>query len=235
MSFYSQFAHYYQQIFPYKQPVYSFMKSYTSPNYKSILDIGCGTGHYAQKFFSEGFQSTGIDLDNSMIGYAIEHNPGPNYFALDMTEIETLSSTFDFIFCIGNTAAHLAQSEFESFVGSVYNVLMPGGIWLFQVRNWDYVAKQQEYEFPILKADPNIKFFRNYSEITAESLYFNTRLTDQSETVFEDRIKMYPINSQRYLDIHKNCRFKLIDQFGDFQRTPFQTNIDSANMFVFQK
>ena len=61
MSFYSQFAEYYEQVFPFRDEVYLFLKSRLGQNSGKILDVGCGSGHYCGRFSSEGFSAVGID------------------------------------------------------------------------------------------------------------------------------------------------------------------------------
>jgi SAM-dependent methyltransferase len=235
MSFYSQFADYYQTIFPFKQPVYNFLLSYDKSHVKDIIDIGCSTGHYTDKLTKDNYAATGIDFDESMIAWAKKNYPSPSFHTMNMLDIESLNLKYDLAFCIGNTAAHLTADEFDLFIRSVYNVLRPGGIWIFQVRNWDYVVTLNDYEFPVLKAESQIQFIRSYSNIKGDSLQFNTRLMDNEKKVFEQSVPMYPISTERYVDIHKKHGFTLIDHFGDFKKSPHSPNSDSASIFVLQK
>ncbi|RQW05853.1 class I SAM-dependent methyltransferase [candidate division KSB1 bacterium] len=236
MAFYSTFAQYYEVIFPFKQNIFEFLKSYTTTETRKILDLGCGTGHYAAQFAKEGFQTIGIDLDANMIAYATAHYPKATFFTMNMLDVRSLNQRFDFIFCIGNTAAHLTHKEFDILLDSVYNSLEPGGVWLFQVRNWDYVALQKEYTFPVIAAqNGRIRFLRTYTDISQDELSFNTRLIVDGQDIFQDRVMMYPISSRRYREMHAEGNFLLIDHFSDFGRTPFDAASDSANIFVFRK
>ena len=60
MSFYSKFASYYEAIFPFSQSVADFLREYSSPQ-QTCLDVGCGTGHYAEDLAVSEYQVTGID------------------------------------------------------------------------------------------------------------------------------------------------------------------------------
>ncbi len=235
MAFYSKFAHYYDSIFPFKQPAFDFLKSYVSSSMKNVLDVGCGTGHYTAAFAKTGLNSTGIDLDEAMIDYAISHYQGAQFHAMNMLDIESLNQQFDLIFCIGNTLAHLTKPELHQFLHAVYNALSPNGTWIFQVRNWDYVLQNDIYEFPLLTADDRVQFTRTYTDITKDSLQFNTRLTENGQIIFADSVKMTPLTAKDYFDIQQNHHFQLVDQFGDFQRTPFDPNKDSALLCIFRK
>ena len=236
MAFYTKFAEYYESVFPYNQITFEFLSSYTDSKTIDILDVGCGTGHYTKAFSDSGFQATGIDLNPSMVEHAKKHYPKPKFHHLNMLDIENLNQNFDLIFCIGNTAAHLTAAEFKTFIHAVHKILRPGGKWIFQVRNWEYILQQKEYTFPLLQAnEENIQFERTYTKITPDSLQFNTRLIVHGKVVFEDSVILYPLSSQSYLRIHNDRQFQFMDQYGSFKRTSYDPDIDSANIFVFQK
>ncbi len=62
-----------------------------------VLDLGCGTGEPIARYFIErGFDLTGVDLSEKMIGLATQRFPGTVWFVEDM---RTFSSrdTFDII------------------------------------------------------------------------------------------------------------------------------------------
>lgn len=236
MAFYSKFAQYYDSIFPFKQPLFDFLQRYTSAETKNILDAGCGTGHYAAAFSHAGFHTIGIDLDGAMIDYAQKHYPEATFHVMNMLNIESLEQQFELIFCIGNTLAHLQKDELHRFLHSVRNCLTDTGYWIFQVRNWEYVLAQQSYEFPLLTANKSsVQFTRTYTDITSDSLHFNTRMTENDKLIFQDSVRLTPFTSRQYIDIHQNHHFRLVDQFGDFERTPFRASVDSANILIFQK
>lgn len=236
MAFYSKFAQYYDSTFPFKQLTFDFLKSYASSDTRNVLDVGCGTGRYTAAFSDAGFTSSGIDLDSAMIHYAAEHFPQSIFYTMNMLDIVSLDQQFDFIFCIGNTLAHLNEQELNNFLQTVHTCLSENGLWIFQVRNWEYVLQHNVYDFPLIEANAgHLQFVRSYTNISSQSLQFNTRLTDQQNIIFEDSVTMTPLTSQHYIDLHHKQHFQLLDHFGDFKRTPFDPTIDSANIFIFKK
>lgn len=44
------------------------------PPASSLLDVGCGTGHFSRRFAAAGLQVTGIDPDPAMLAFATAHN-----------------------------------------------------------------------------------------------------------------------------------------------------------------
>ena len=132
MSFYTEFAETYESIFPFSGAVYSLLRRYLPEPPARVLDVGCGTGHYAGALAGEGYEALGIDLDPAMIAYAQAHYPAAEFRALDMREIAGLGEPFDLVACVGNTAAHLTQVQFAQFVDAVNQVRNPGAPWILQ-------------------------------------------------------------------------------------------------------
>ncbi len=42
----------------------------------SLLDVGCGTGHFTRRFREAGFAVTGLDMDPNALAFAASHSPG---------------------------------------------------------------------------------------------------------------------------------------------------------------
>ena len=112
MSFYSKFSTYYEKIFPFKKAKFAFLESYVTATGPSVLDVGCGTGHFAGKFAESGARASGIDLDEQMISYAKAHYPAATFSALNMVDVKTLDQSFDLIFSVGNVVSHLSKTEY---------------------------------------------------------------------------------------------------------------------------
>ena len=152
-------------MFPYRDEVYAFLKSYIPAGPSRILDAGCGTGHYCGRLAADGFQVVGVDLDPHMIEVARRTYPGPTFHCADILDVGTLPPPFDLVFCIGNVAPHLTQDEFTRFVAEVWKILRPGGLWTFQIVNWDYVLTHGSYPFrPRKLGAGEAVFLRDYSE-----------------------------------------------------------------------
>ena len=235
MTFYSQFAEYYEAVFPYRDEVAAFLRSYVPDGSRRILDAGCGTGHYCGRFAADGFDVVGIDLDPRMIDVARQTYPAATFRCLNMLDVGTLAGPFDFVFCIGNVAPHLTQAEFARFAGDVAKILRPGGVWVFQVVNWDYVLTHGAYAFrPRKLGSGGAVFLREYREISDSRVRFLTRLVAEDRTIFEGDVWLYPLRTDAYVRLHRERGFELLDHFADFQRTPYATTSDAGSVLAFR-
>jgi SAM-dependent methyltransferase len=234
LSFYSDFAQHYERIFPFREEVYNFLRGSLLAQDRRILDAGCGTGDYCGRFAAEGFEVVGVDLDPAMVEAARRRYPAAAFHRLDMLEIASLGSGFDLVFCIGNTAAHLTQDAFARFVQSVKGILRPGGRWIFQVVNWDYILSRVGDRFSLKTiAAQDAIFEREYRDVSGTRLRFCTRLRVGGRTVFEGEVWLYPMPAAEVLRLHQATGFRLVGHYGDFRRSPFDPSQDSGSVYLF--
>ena len=152
--FYTDFAEDYEQIFPFHDNVFSFLKNYMGNDKGSLLDIGCATGHYCGKFADLGYSPLGIDLDSEMIKTAKKTYGQAKFDVMNLTEIEKIDETFDLVYSTGNVMAHVDEDNLKSFLKSLKNKMKPGSIWIFQVINWDFILTLNEFDFPVIETNP---------------------------------------------------------------------------------
>jgi len=238
MTFYSEFAAYYEEIFPFRDDVYTFLKKNIPAGGRRVLDMGCGPGHYCGRFAAEGFEAEGIDLDPAMIESARGRYPQAEFLRMNLSDVPALAQipSFDLIFCIGNTAAHLKLLEFQALARGIKNLLKPGGSWIFQVVNWDYILNFQTYHFPPKTVrSGNLKFLRTYQNISKKSLRFRTCLQSREKLLFEGTVRLYPVPDQEYRRIHDLEGFQFTGHHADYQGQSFDPAVNSANIYIFSK
>lgn len=235
MGFYSDFAEYYEAVFPFREEVYAFLRSRMPPGTRRVLDIGCGTGHYCGRLAADGFEAAGIDLDPKMIEVATARYPDARFHRLDMREIGRLSPPFDATFCIGNTLAHLPGPDYPAFLGTLVALLRPAGRWIFQVMNWDYILDRGGYTFKPRGLGAEVVFERAYRDLSEDRVRFATRLRSQGRQVFEGEAWLYPVRAGAYRRLHEAAGFAEVEHLGDFDGRPFTPTAESASLFVFEK
>jgi SAM-dependent methyltransferase len=236
MSFYSDFADYYELVFPFRGDVYDFLQSHIRDKSERVLDVGCGTGHYCGKLAAEGFRSVGIDLDENMIKTARRLYPRAEFRVLDMLQIASLEPPFGAAFSIGNVTAHIPRHRLQDFLKEIRDLLSPQGLWIFQTVNWDYILEQKKYRFPPRKVgNTNARFLREYCDVTEERLTFKTRLDSDAGVIFEGQVTLYPVRAAQYLNVHEEAGFKPLGHFSSFDKAPFDPAADAASIFVFKR
>ena len=169
-----------------------------------------------------------------------KHHPEATFQVLNMTEVSTLAGMFDAGFCIGNTAAHLDRASFEGFVAAMAETLIPGGTWILQVMNWDYVLDegempQQEMPLPLIEGADGAVFRRTYRDISESSVTFATQLEVNGEVIFEDSVPLTPMRSAAIAAVHETHGFEGVTHAARYNGAPFDPQTFSANIFVFRR
>ncbi len=237
MSFYSKFAGYYEQVFPFREEVWRFLKEYAGSS-TAVLDVGCGPGHYCGRFAREGFHAVGIDLDDAMIAEAERRYPEAEFRCLDMRRVDEIGRKFGCICSIGNVMAHLPVDELAPFISKIHALLEEGSYWIMQVMHWDALMAVPEYNFPMrtIAADgSSATFHRRYASISPSSLRFTFSLRNEASVLFEESVTLYPVSHDRYLSLHEAVGFLHEASFSDFSANPLKSEPGTGMVLVFRK
>jgi len=117
--------------------------------YKSLLDLGCGPGIYAEEFHNIGYQVTGIDISGRSIGYAkktAQEKSLPiayyhqNFIDMDFKEQFDLATLIYFDFCT------LPTKDRAIALKNIYAALRPGGLLIVEVHTPQQFIGQKEYK-----------------------------------------------------------------------------------------
>lgn len=242
MGFYEQISKYYDYIFPAGEQQIEFITNTVGSPPKSLLDVACGSGGYSVALSKAGYSVSAIDLDDKMVEMAIAKKQKEgldiNVVACDMLDISKKfgESSFDLVFCIGNSIVHLGSKEdiLDALKQMRYS-LKPGGKLIIQIINFDRVFKYSISSLPSIENDEiGLKFVRNYNYDEKKGLIkFNTLLTVNEPTgkeEFENSIELLPLMSDNMMELIKKAGFRNVDFFGDFENSKY--SVDSYMLVV---
>lgn len=66
----------------------------------SLLDVGCGTGHFSRRFARHGISVTGIDPDPKAIDFAKEQDGGITYLQGNALDLPFPDNSFDYTIAV---------------------------------------------------------------------------------------------------------------------------------------
>lgn len=126
---------------------------------KRVLDLGCGYGWHCIYAAERGAESvTGIDLSEKMLETARQKTQSDRveYLRMAMEDVDFPAGSFDIVF--SSLALHYVR-DYEALAGRVYQMLAPGGVFLFSVehpvftaygsQDWYYDGEGGILHFPV--------------------------------------------------------------------------------------
>jgi SAM-dependent methyltransferase len=124
----------YDDIFPDKtssQYCLSAVQRHAKRPFKSMLDLGCGTGSTLEILAKQFPDCVGIDLLSSMVEYGRSVRPGLDLRVGDFTSLD-LGRTFDVIGCFGWAFSYLLSDEdLELGIKTLARHTSPGSLAVF--------------------------------------------------------------------------------------------------------
>ena len=225
MSFYKVLSPYYDFIFPLNNNALSFLSTSFNKG-ESLLDIGAGTGSMAIALAEKGLIVTAIEPEETMAEHiglkAVTSEVPLSIHTKSMEQIEQLQETFDGIYCIGNTLAHLQNLEdLESFLNKCFKKLKQNGRLILQLVNYDNVISNDNFSFPVIKKE-NFVFTRQYEKKKEHILFTTTLTTDKESKV--NTVSLYPITSLQLIPLLEKAGFQEIQAYGSFKGESYSPN-----------
>ncbi len=110
-----------------------------------LLDLGCGTGLHAIELTQRGYHVVGFDLSLAMLARAADEaydrEARLNFVQGDMRDM-TFDEQFDGVYCWGTSFGYFDEEKNAQVISRVHKALRPGGVFLLDVVNRDYIMKQ---------------------------------------------------------------------------------------------
>ena len=242
MAFYGDLSKYYEAIFPLNEDRLKLVERYLEPNSR-ILDIGCSTGELAISLAKLGYTVCGIDLSEAMIARARENARqemvNVDFQVADMCKITNLNlGNFSCILCLGNTLVHLtSMSQLRICLEQVYASLAKGGVFIFQIVNYDRVLYHDIRELPVItNKEQGVTFYRSYDYDAKNNLiHFNTRLLAGGEEEVHHSVELYPLTQNEIRLMLGACGFREPHFYGNFTEAPFEPDSSPALVVVVRK
>jgi glycine/sarcosine N-methyltransferase len=227
MSFYQQLSQYYDQLFPANPAQIRLIEKHASPSAR-ILDIAAGTGNQALLLADNGYNVTATDSSEDRIRKMEEKSLANDIpiqtLLVDMENIQTITSTFDVIVCIGNSLSHLTNlNAINETVKDVAKLLESDGTFIVQIVNFDRVIEEKIHSLPIIQKPNGLTFERTY-EFQQEQILFHGTLSveeDGERRQFDNKVPLYPLQSFQLVSILQNNGFSEISLFGDYQESEY--------------
>ena len=102
-------------------------------NKPKALDIGVGGGRYSMYLTNDGIETVGIDTGFNLLKYASERIDA-SFTHASVTDLPFKKDSFDLVICI-ELLHHFTDNVLEQALDEIRDVVKPGGIFIFDVKN----------------------------------------------------------------------------------------------------
>lgn len=232
-TFYTEIAKYYDLIFPVGSAQVNLITELAGDVPKDILDVACGSGGYSKKLSDMGYHVTAIDLDQTMVRKLKEKTGTLDARVLNMLQIDEMNKTYDLIFCIGNSIAHLNDSdEIFTFLEKSKKVLKLGGHFVIQIVNYDRILASNIKSLPSIKnAEANLVFERYYNYLPGENKIDFKTILKVAALSLENNVLLHPIKSTELAKLLEAAGFTNIKTYGNFNKGEYDP-MDSFSLVI---
>ena len=230
---YDEIAELYLEIFPLNRAFLAFIPEFLGKPGRSVLDLGCGPGDYVDHLTRAGYRATGIDNSPGMIAQARANQQGI-FYEMSFTEIHQLGSTFDAIYCVGNSLSYLSHQSMAVFLKEVRALLNPAGYFVIQVINWDKYRLTGSMDFPVQKLSDGRTFHRRYEGVDATQVIFHTWIQTGEEIPSRWSAPLYPKYQETLITEVEAARMSIENLFGDYAKSAFDPLSSPALILVAQ-
>ncbi len=122
-----------------------FLNSNMNDEVIDILEVGCGTGKFANLLDLKALNYDGFDLSEQMINEAKDKNLNANFFVEDARTFN-LEKKYDVIICFMDTINYLtSEKDIQKAFKQFSKHLKPGGKVLFDIHQADNLENFSDY------------------------------------------------------------------------------------------
>ena len=115
------------------------------PKKAKVLDVGCGAGVPVTRFLVvSGFDVTGVDFSESMLGLAGRNVPEARFIKKDMTKLDFKNNSFDGLTAC-ESIVHVPREKHSLLFQSFHRIIKPNGAMLITIGNSDWEGTEEFY------------------------------------------------------------------------------------------
>lgn len=214
----------------------SFIKNFLEINYKTALDLGCGTGADAIALSKLGIQVDAVDHSSGMLHQAMKNankfDVDINFIESGLTAFNVKNKKYDFIVSLGNTIANINVLELRNIMSTIFEMLNNGGSALFQIVNYAKLPESGNHILNVFEND-EVSIIRKYNMNKNDLDFIIDKIEKNSQQKSQIITKLYRHSENDFNKLAKEIGFN-IEFYGNLKKQPFNPD-ESPNLVVVLK
>ncbi len=209
---------------------------------RNALDAGSGSGFHSVLLSQLGVRVSAVDASAEMIRLTSAHarQAGVRIKTLQATFKDLqrhLKASFDAVFVMGNSLAHLlSRSELRRSIDSFSRLLLPEGILFIQCLNYERILSSRVQVLSSKSSDTK-SFVRSY-DYDEEGILFNIHTTEKGDAAPSERkstIRLRPVMRDELTEILTEAGFAWVKEYGGISMEPFDPAKSNDLVMLAQK
>ncbi len=234
--FFDELSVQYDSMIPFEKAVKrkkELFKNLLKGSYKTIVDIGCGTGSDSLALAEIGYKVTSFDPSAQMLNKA-RINAKSSELDLDFYQFgasqipDDFNGKYDVVISFGNSFTNIPTDEFESSVYKCFSLLREKGELYIQILNYEKILLEKKRIVNIATGEE--KYFVRFYDFNENQVVFNILQFDKVKPADHQLIstKIYPYSTDDFTMALKKAGFKSINYYSSLNFSPFdpQTSND---------
>lgn len=183
---------------------------------KKVLELACGSGEISNELLKRGYDILATDISESMLSKLKQKYPYIKTKQLDMNDFK-LDDKFDTIICFCDSINYL--SDYRSMFRNVYDSLVTGGIFMFDMHSED---RLEEFKEMFIEEGYILNVPYQWTIISNENMIHQHFAFYQEDGIIQEQHVQYVFKPQEVIDELKKLNFK-IKIYTDFDQEGIKT------------
>lgn len=196
---------------------------------KTVLDLCCGTGSLTWELADRGYEVTGVDLSADMLAVAEEKcrelPQPPRFFCQSMDKLRLSGRVDACVCCLDSVNYVLKPQKLQKAFQRVYDVLEPGGLFLFDADTPEKLESMDGQVFLDETEDEFCVWRGEYSKKRRVCTFWMDIFRRETGELWqrgEELHEEYAYTMEELETYLREAGFQKIKQYGELKRRPPQ-------------
>ena len=121
------------------------------PDFRNVLDMGCGMGRHSRALAARGYRVTGVERNEAALTRAREMGGGPRYVQADVRDYQPEASTYDLAIVMSQSFGYFDPATNRSVLQRLAGAVRDGGRIILDLWNPEFFAHhagERDFETP---------------------------------------------------------------------------------------